>query len=353
MLVGCSGGGGGLFGGEMSLPDKPSADAGPSLAVNDGTDVTIAGSGFGWGADISSYSWAQTSGPGVILYGSDSADLSFVAPTVTVAELLTFQLTVTDDQGQIGTDSVSVRVEPQGLLVNSTFPDPALARCVSASWFWLPEGSSADQLADLTCHSPGISDATGIEAMTSLATLTFIGGWFDSIDLSANTALTVLDLGFNELTSIDLSANAALEELYLSGNELTSIDVSANSRLERIELASNQLVSIDLTANAALTRLTLSSNQLNSVDLSANTDLTYVDLSFNELTSIDVSANTALDLLDLNGNEMLSIDVSANSALTTLDLSNNANIPCPDIQAIEDQFPDLRLFRHSVDDCGG
>ncbi|WP_026376357.1 PKD domain-containing protein [Aestuariibacter salexigens] len=91
----------------------PNADAGSDQNVDEQTTVTLDGSGSNDSdGTISSYSWRQTAGSSVTL-GSDSAATStFTAPTLTVAETLTFELTVTDDDGDTSTDSVDVTVNP-------------------------------------------------------------------------------------------------------------------------------------------------------------------------------------------------------------------------------------------------
>ena len=91
----------------------PVADAGADADVDEGSAVTLDGSGS---TDpdgvISAYAWTQTGGIAVTLSGADTVTATFTAPVVNAAEVLEFELTVTDDDGATGTDNVSVTVNP-------------------------------------------------------------------------------------------------------------------------------------------------------------------------------------------------------------------------------------------------
>jgi chitodextrinase len=89
---------------------QPVANAGPDQTVVSGSVVTLDGSASE--GDIDSYSWAQTGGPTVSLSGANSAAATFIAPFVSIAVTLTFQLTVVDETNQADTDSTSVVVQP-------------------------------------------------------------------------------------------------------------------------------------------------------------------------------------------------------------------------------------------------
>ena len=89
---------------------NPTAVAGNNQTVSEGTAVTLDGSGSS-DADgtIAAYSWTQTVGTSVTLTGADTATPSFTAPPVAAAgETLTFELTVTDNDGLTSTDSVDI-----------------------------------------------------------------------------------------------------------------------------------------------------------------------------------------------------------------------------------------------------
>ncbi|MCJ8271033.1 MAG: PKD domain-containing protein [Psychrosphaera sp.] len=89
----------------------PVAQAGDSLVVDENTQVTLAGSGTDENGSIVSYAWLQTGGEAVSLSDSTSATSVFNAPAIGVGSLtLSFELTVTDNDGNTAKDSVEVVV---------------------------------------------------------------------------------------------------------------------------------------------------------------------------------------------------------------------------------------------------
>lgn len=89
----------------------PVADAGPDQTAEAGATVTLTGSGTDSDGTITSYAWAQTTGPTVTLDGS-GATRTFTAPVTLTGATLGFQLTVTDDDAATDTDTMTVTVLP-------------------------------------------------------------------------------------------------------------------------------------------------------------------------------------------------------------------------------------------------
>jgi hypothetical protein len=85
----------------------PVANAGPDMTVNKGMTVTLDGSAS-TGGNLK-YSWNQTAGDPVRLIASQTVQPIFTAPDVPIGQtkVLTFQLTVSNDNGQ---DSSSVTI---------------------------------------------------------------------------------------------------------------------------------------------------------------------------------------------------------------------------------------------------
>jgi chitinase len=62
---------------------------------------------------IVSYLWEQLTGDAVILSGANTQSATFDAPIVTKSKVLTFKLTVTDNQGAKSSDEMSVTLNPK------------------------------------------------------------------------------------------------------------------------------------------------------------------------------------------------------------------------------------------------
>lgn len=106
--------GGGTSNDEGSTPllqnQAPTASAGPDKIVFEKTDVTLNGAATDLDGSIANYRWSQKSGISMTLNGADTQTLRFTAPESIEEEILTFQLTVTDDKGLTATDSVHISV---------------------------------------------------------------------------------------------------------------------------------------------------------------------------------------------------------------------------------------------------
>ena len=96
----------------------PVANAGADAIVLSGSAEQLSGAAsFDPDGDIASYSWQQTAGTAVTLATPASAITSYIAPQVSSDELLTFQLIVTDSDGESSSDTVDVTVRANTLPV--------------------------------------------------------------------------------------------------------------------------------------------------------------------------------------------------------------------------------------------
>jgi uncharacterized protein YkwD len=87
----------------------PTAYAGPNLTVEMGSGVVVAGIGSDLDGTIALWAWEHISGLEVALQGADSKDVQFTAPQQ--AGTIQLRLTVTDDEGAIDSDDVTVTVQ--------------------------------------------------------------------------------------------------------------------------------------------------------------------------------------------------------------------------------------------------
>src|SRR6185295_4605715 len=102
------------------LSFNPRAIPGPDQTVATGDIVTLDGSNSEPSGGIQSYAWTQTGGPSVALADANNARASFVAPSVTSDEILSFRLTVVNQTNQADTDTTLVTVQPAAIAAVST-----------------------------------------------------------------------------------------------------------------------------------------------------------------------------------------------------------------------------------------
>ena len=94
--------------------DPPVVSAGENVSTSSGKVVTLSGTATDDDM-IASSGWTQTGGPDVELSGTNTADVTFLAPSVTAATDLTFEFTATDSDGEVATATSTVTVAPAAL----------------------------------------------------------------------------------------------------------------------------------------------------------------------------------------------------------------------------------------------
>jgi len=108
-----------------STNQPPSAQAGPDQTVNEGSNVNLnASASSDPDGSIIAYRWQQLSGPAVTLSDTTGISPSFTAPSVTTSTLLTFNLTVTDNDGASVSDSVGITVIPPTVIAPDIITQP-------------------------------------------------------------------------------------------------------------------------------------------------------------------------------------------------------------------------------------
>ena len=89
----------------------PTADAGPDQSVRGAAIVALDGTASNdTDGHITGYAWQQIGGTPVTLSGADTARPTFTAPRLPEAQVLSFELTVTDNLGAQATAAVHITV---------------------------------------------------------------------------------------------------------------------------------------------------------------------------------------------------------------------------------------------------
>ncbi|MBN8430664.1 hypothetical protein JF535_07355 [Microbulbifer salipaludis] len=97
----------------IEIPNTaPVVEVAPTEAATPGSVVSISAVVTDAEDNVTSILWAQTGGATVELNGSESETLEFVAPGLSEASTLTFNVTVQDEDGESDTAAVTVEVLP-------------------------------------------------------------------------------------------------------------------------------------------------------------------------------------------------------------------------------------------------
>lgn len=112
----------------------PVAAAGADVSVTGPASVVLDGSSSSDSdGSVASYAWEQLSGTSVSLTGANTAQASFDVAEVAQTETLTFKLTVTDNEGATGTDTVVVTVKAKDTGPVNTAPVAAVSAPATAN----------------------------------------------------------------------------------------------------------------------------------------------------------------------------------------------------------------------------
>lgn len=215
-------------------------------------------------------------------------------------------------------------------LLSGLFSDSHLQQCVekiAAKNHWI----LAEQISGrVNCSKHGISDLTGIEALTNVTSLDLSINYLSNISpLSKLQRLEILKLSFNTIADLQpLLTLKQLKILTVDNNMVTDISALANLyQLENLSLQNNLITDIaPLKGLTELQHLNLAVNNISDISSLANLrKLHYLSLLNNDVTDIgDLQSLTDLQGLHLGGNKIRNADSIANLIrLSNLNLSNN------------------------------
>ena len=205
--------------------DPPTAEAGADQTVDEGADVTLAGSGSDPERGALTYAWRQSSGtPSVTLSNANRASASFTAPTQLVNDaVLVFELKVTDPLGKFATDTVMITV-------TAGTNDAPTANA--------GEDQTVGEGATVTLSGSGTDpeneDLTYAWSQTSGTTMTLSGGNTATATFTAPSSLTA-----NATLVFQLTVTDARNE---SGTDSVTITVTASNLSPMANAGSDQTV---------------------------------------------------------------------------------------------------------------
>ncbi|MFW2373504.1 MAG: PKD domain-containing protein [Gammaproteobacteria bacterium] len=216
----------------------PAVGAGVDQFVDELTTVNLSSTASDTDGTIVGYSWSQLSGPDADdLINTDTASASFSAPEVSIGgDVLTFRVTVTDDDGDIAYDDVQVTVnnvlaaptvsagvnktanESDVVSLTATASDPSPNGTIDRYFWEQVEGPPVSIIVDsldeakVSFTAPSIDVSS--ESLLFMVTVTDNDDQIatDTVLVTVNNAPTVtvgIDQTVNEGDSVSLSAIAS------------------------------------------------------------------------------------------------------------------------------------------------
>ena len=187
--------------------DAPTANAGSNRTVNEGASVTLSGSGTDLEGEALTYSWRLSSGtPSVTLSNASTRNASFTAPTQLVnSASLVFELTVTDNRGASGSDTVTITVTAGPN--DAPTADAGSSRTVNGGAAVTLSGSGTDPESETLSYS---------WRQTSGASVTLTGANTATPSFTAPTGLAGGSILVFELTVTDARGASAVDTVTIT-----------------------------------------------------------------------------------------------------------------------------------------
>ena len=218
----------------------PTAQASAISQAYEGDSVELDGSASADSdGSIVAYLWTQTAGPTASIADADAERTTFIAPAVDGDTALTFQLTVTDNDGAQSTDTISITILDNAA---PTAQASAAAQAYEGTTVELDGSASADSDGSIASYSWQQIDSSGYSVTlsnTAIAQPTFTAPAVaadtnlifqltvtdnDGAQGSATVTITIL---YNNPPTANAGANQSVNE-----GATVQLDASASSDLE-------------------------------------------------------------------------------------------------------------------------
>ena len=231
LLVGCSGS-------EASTPTlqpppappanlAPTAIATAPASVSEGQTVTLSSNqSDDPDGEIATFAWQQLSGPDVPLLDADSATASFDAPLVSAPTVLTFELAVTDADGDVATTTVdtTITVAPSSTIVEIETDFDDVARAFSV---YTPANYEAGSPAIVLLHGGAGSMRQVLEPQATTS------GWIDFAEAAG--FLLIVPNGYNETLMDGLGDQQSWNDIRTDLSGRTSLQDDTGFILETLD----------------------------------------------------------------------------------------------------------------------
>ena len=306
----------------VAAPDvnsPPNANAGDDQSVAFSATVNLSGSGTDSDGTIASFAWTQVSGTTVNLTDANTENASFDSSGVDDAgEVLTFTLTVTDDDGATATDNISITVaaDPNRLTANAGIDqsdiEPDATVTLTASTTGTISNYAWEQISGATVTITGANSATAsFVAPRATATGTTIAVVLqltvtDSNNATATDTITITVDAFVAVTDIiigtqnnDGTQNADYRAGVRNGTPITyaigtNVTITpANATKQTIVWSGNNHSFFDYSIDASTGLIT--SNRTNTTSASDSIRATIVG---GMLDGTDIYKGKTLDIQD-------------------------------------------------------
>ncbi|MBD1559244.1 hypothetical protein HC752_20080 [Vibrio sp. S9_S30] len=320
---------------------------------------------------IAEYVWRQKSGTRVTFTNSSSQQVTFTVPAITEDELLSFEVTVKDDQGATATQPAFVHIKPNRSPAIHPISDVTVdinqLVSIAASAYdrdgtitayqWEQTAGTNVTIADpnsqaLSFTSPSLNRE---EILTFKVTATDNEGATGSrtVDVTVQNTSNLIDNLTFETNSIKLCFDRLKERNHWKFvdevthftcqygyhreieqlTSLTKLDIRNTTSLPPVDinfsafpnlteltlLQSSGISNIDVSQNTSLEKLTVSDATFSSVNLANNTNITDVFLHrVPDLTNLDLVHNTKLTSLTVFGSQIQDLNLSHNVLLQTV-----------------------------------